>query len=96
MIQMIRRTPTPVTALHRSFVNTPQDAVRVAMHRRSGALARGRKLGRSDGHGCPGTTKDRTGRVRFKADDLKAMEAAANANKQSISEWVRSTIPANL
>jgi hypothetical protein len=30
--------------------------------------------------------------VRFAADDLKAMESAARAGKQTVSEWIRSTI----
>ena len=34
--------------------------------------------------------------VRFTGDDLKAMAAAAKASKQTISEWIRSTIHANL
>ncbi len=34
--------------------------------------------------------------VRFTADDLKAMETAAKANKQNVSEWIRSTIHATL
>lgn len=29
--------------------------------------------------------------VRFDADALKAIAAAAKANKQTISEWIRST-----
>ncbi|HUI74751.1 MAG TPA: hypothetical protein VLX32_07395 [Candidatus Acidoferrum sp.] len=32
--------------------------------------------------------------VRFTADDLRAMEARAKATKQSLSEWIRSTIHA--
>jgi hypothetical protein len=34
--------------------------------------------------------------VRFAADDLKAMETAAKAKKQSLSEWIRSTCHAAL
>ena len=30
--------------------------------------------------------------VRFAASDIKAMEAAARASNQSVSEWVRSNI----
>ena len=30
--------------------------------------------------------------VRFTADDLRAMETKAKAAKQSLSEWIRSTI----
>jgi hypothetical protein len=32
--------------------------------------------------------------VRFTTDDLKAMESAAKANDQSVSEWIRSTLNA--
>ena len=34
--------------------------------------------------------------VRFTAKALKAMEAAAAARKQSLSEWIRSTVNAAL
>ncbi len=34
--------------------------------------------------------------VRFTADDLKAMAAAAKAKDQSVSEWIRGTIHAEL
>ena len=34
--------------------------------------------------------------VRFAPDDLRAMEAKAKAAKQSLSEWIRSTIGAAL
>jgi len=30
--------------------------------------------------------------VRFTGDDLKTMAAAAKASKQTLSEWIRSTI----
>jgi predicted HicB family RNase H-like nuclease len=43
-----------------------------------------------------GEAKGRIVPVRFTADDLKAMAAAAKAKNQSISEWVRGTIHANL
>jgi hypothetical protein len=43
-----------------------------------------------------GTAKGRIVPVRFTADDLKAMEAAAKASKQNVSEWIRSTIHATL
>jgi len=36
-----------------------------------------------------GEAKGRIVPVRFRHDDLKAIEAAAKANKQTISEWVR-------
>jgi hypothetical protein len=34
--------------------------------------------------------------VRFTTDDLRAMESAAKAGKTTLSEWIRSTIHANL
>ena len=43
-----------------------------------------------------GEAKGRILPVRFTADDLKAMAAAAKAKDQSVSEWVRSTIHATL
>jgi predicted HicB family RNase H-like nuclease len=43
-----------------------------------------------------GEAKGRIVPVRFTADDLKAMAAAAKAKDQSVSEWVRSTIHATL
>ena len=43
-----------------------------------------------------GTAKGRIVPVRFTADDLKAMAAAAKAKDQSVSEWIRSTIHAEL
>jgi hypothetical protein len=41
-----------------------------------------------------GQAKSRIVPVRFTADDLKAMELVANANNQSVSEWIRSTLNA--
>jgi len=43
-----------------------------------------------------GEAKGRTVQVRFRPEDLKAIEAAAKASKQTVSEWVRSTIHATL
>jgi predicted HicB family RNase H-like nuclease len=43
-----------------------------------------------------GEAKGRIVPVRFTGDDLKAMEQAAKAQKVSLSEWIRSTIHANL
>ena len=34
--------------------------------------------------------------VRFTAQDTKAIETAAKASEQTVSEWVRSTIHATL
>ena len=43
-----------------------------------------------------GEAKGRIVPVRFKPEDLKAIEAAAKANNQTVSEWVRSTIHATI
>jgi hypothetical protein len=43
-----------------------------------------------------GEAKGRIVPVRFTADDLKAMAAAAKAKDQSLSEWIRGTIHAAL
>ena len=39
-----------------------------------------------------GEAKGRIVPVRFTALDLKAMEAAAKASKQNVSEWIRDTV----
>ena len=41
-----------------------------------------------------GHAKGRIVPVRFTADDLKAMAAAAKASKQGLSEWIRNTLTA--
>ena len=41
-----------------------------------------------------GQAKGRIVPVRFTADDLKAMAAAAKVSKQTLSEWIRSTLNA--
>lgn len=41
-----------------------------------------------------GLAKGRIVPVRFTADDLKSMEAAAKASDQGLSEWIRSKIHA--
>jgi len=41
-----------------------------------------------------GEAKGRIVPVRFAPDDLKAIEAAAKANKQTVSEWIRGTLNA--
>jgi hypothetical protein len=43
-----------------------------------------------------GEAKGRIVPVRFTADDLKAMAAAAKASNQTVSEWIRGTIHAEL
>jgi predicted HicB family RNase H-like nuclease len=43
-----------------------------------------------------GEAKGRIVPVRFTADDLKAMAAAAKTSKQSVSEWIRGKIHATL
>ena len=39
-----------------------------------------------------GEAKGSTVQVRFTADDTRAIEAAARAKNQTVSQWVRSTI----
>jgi len=43
-----------------------------------------------------GEAKGRIVPVRFRPDDLRRIGVAAKASKQTVSEWVRSTIHANL
>jgi predicted HicB family RNase H-like nuclease len=39
-----------------------------------------------------GEAKGKLVALRFKAEDLKRINAAAKANKQTLSEWIRSTL----
>jgi hypothetical protein len=41
-----------------------------------------------------GQAKGRIVPVRFTSESIKAVEAAAKANKQTVSEWIRSTLEA--
>lgn len=41
-----------------------------------------------------GQAKGKIVPVRFAPEDIRAVEAAAKANKQSVSEWIRSTLNA--
>jgi predicted HicB family RNase H-like nuclease len=41
-----------------------------------------------------GQAKGKIVPVRFAPEDLKAVEGAAKAKKQSLSEWIRSTLSA--
>ena len=43
-----------------------------------------------------GEAKGKIVPIRFNADDHKKVTAAAKANKQTVSEWVRSTLYAKL
>lgn len=43
-----------------------------------------------------GEAKGKMVNIRFAAERIKAVEAAAKARNQSVSEWVRSTIDAAL
>jgi hypothetical protein len=43
-----------------------------------------------------GEAKGKIVPVRFKSDDIKRVEAAARAQKQTVSEWVRGTLSAAL
>jgi len=39
-----------------------------------------------------GEAKGKLVAVRFSPDDLKRVEAAAKASKQTVSEWIRATL----
>jgi hypothetical protein len=55
-------------------------------------LAKKRKVGRPK---LPsGAAKGRIVPVRFTNEAIKTVEAAARANKQTVSEWIRSTLEA--
>jgi hypothetical protein len=41
-----------------------------------------------------GEAKGRIVPIRFNPQDIKQIEAAARANRQTVSEWVRSTLNA--
>jgi hypothetical protein len=43
-----------------------------------------------------GEAKGRIVPVRFNGDDLKQIAAAAKAKKQTVSDWIRSTLSAAL
>jgi hypothetical protein len=43
-----------------------------------------------------GEAKGKIVPIRFNAEDIKKVTAAAKAKDQTISEWVRSTLNANL
>jgi hypothetical protein len=43
-----------------------------------------------------GTAKGKIVPVRFTANDLKAIEAKAKAQKLTVSEWIRSTLNATI
>jgi len=56
----------------------------------SSDLAKPKKIGRPK---LPkGEAKGRIVPVRFNAEDLKAIEASAKRSKQTVSEWIRSTL----
>jgi hypothetical protein len=84
-----------VTGLQIHPINSPAEAEPQSY--RSSNLAqqkKPRKVGRPK---LPkGAAKGRIVPVRFTADDLRAIEAAAKAKDQTVSEWVRSTIHATI
>ena len=43
-----------------------------------------------------GEAKGKIVPIRFNAEDIKRVTSAAKANKQTVSEWVRSTLYAKL
>ena len=55
-------------------------------------MSKPRKVGRPKM--AKGETKGKIVPVRFKGDDLKRIAAAAKANNQTVSEWIRSTLHA--
>jgi predicted HicB family RNase H-like nuclease len=43
-----------------------------------------------------GAAKGKAVQVRFTAEDFKRVSGAAKASKQTVSEWIRSTLGASL
>jgi hypothetical protein len=43
-----------------------------------------------------GEAKGKIVPIRFNADDIKKVTAAAKASKQNLSDWIRSTLHASL
>jgi hypothetical protein len=43
-----------------------------------------------------GAAKGKAVQVRFTAEDFKKVSSAAKASKQTVSEWIRSTLGASL
>jgi hypothetical protein len=43
-----------------------------------------------------GEAKGRIVPIRFNANDIKRVEAAAKASKKTVSEWIRSTLNATI
>jgi hypothetical protein len=43
-----------------------------------------------------GEAKGRIVPVRFSAEDLQALEAAAKSSKQTVSEWIRGAVHASI
>ena len=43
-----------------------------------------------------GEAKGKIVPVRFSAEDLKTVETAAKASKQTVSEWIRSAVHASI
>jgi hypothetical protein len=88
------KKPRRVTVLHIAPITSAAAAVRAAIVQEfraseSAEESYSRKPGRPK---LPkGEAKGRIVPVRFTADDLKAMEAAAKASNQTLSEWIRST-----
>ena len=77
--------------LHVDDVTSPILAVRAAIAR-SSEVPRKAKVGRPK---LPkGKAKGRIVPVRFNVDDIKAIERAARESKQTLSEWIRSTLNA--
>ena len=72
-----------ITVLEVHPIKSAQDAVRAAIVQESTLNRPNKKPASASGRIVP---------VRFKAEELRAMKAAAKASNQTISEWVRRTI----
>jgi len=86
-----------VAVLHLRSVQSARDAVRATIVQEFKVLAHQKKVKKVGRPKLPkGEAKGRIVPVRFTADDLKAMALAAKASDQTLSEWIRSTIHAEL
>ena len=91
-----QKKPHHVTVLRLGPITSPLLAVRAAMSRSLETMPqkKARKAGRPP---LPkGRAKNGTLRVRVTPDELRAIEGKAKVTKQTVSEWIRSTLNANL
>jgi hypothetical protein len=86
-----------ITVLDMHPIKSAQDAVRAALVQEFMSLELAYEKRKVERPPLPTVaTEGRIVRVRFKAEELKAMEVVAKASNQTISEWVRNTIQATL